>query len=235
MSSSVLNWATLYHQLFPNNPLFPIEPKVFGCTCFIRDVNPQVSKLDPKSLKCIFLGYSRVQKGYRCYCPPLRRYFVPIYVTFFESTLFSLSYIVTSQGEYDDFLVYIISSPTPTHDLAPIKPPITQVHSRRQNHPVSSPTPVASSSNPIQNDDLPIALCKGKRQCAHPISSFVSYNHLSSSSCSFIASLDFISLPNTVYEALSHPVWRSAMVDEMQALDDNGTWDLVPLPTGKKA
>ena len=25
------------------------------------------------------------------------------------------------------------------------------------------------------------------------------------------------------------------MLDEMQALDDNGTWDLVSLPTGKKA
>ena len=38
MPSSVLNWATPYHQLFPNNPLFPIEPKVFEYTCFIRDV-----------------------------------------------------------------------------------------------------------------------------------------------------------------------------------------------------
>ena len=76
MPSSALNWVIPYHQLFPNNPLFPIEPKVFGCTCCIRDVSPQVSRLDPKSLKCIFLGYSRVQKGYRCYCPPLRRYCV---------------------------------------------------------------------------------------------------------------------------------------------------------------
>ena len=25
------------------------------------------------------------------------------------------------------------------------------------------------------------------------------------------------------------------MVDEMQALDDNATWELVPLPIGKKA
>ena len=58
---------------------------------------------------------------------------------------------------------------------------------------------------------------------------------MSSSSCSFIASLDSISLTNTVREALSHPGCGSAMVDEMQALDDNGTWDLVPLPTGKKA
>ena len=66
------------------------------------------------------------------------------------------------------------------------------------------------------------------------MSSFVSYNHLSSSSCSFIASLDSISLPNIVLEVLSHPSWCSAMVEEMQGLDDNGTWDLVPLLTRKK-
>ena len=40
MPSSVLNWAPPYHQLFPNNPLFPIKPKVFGCTCFIQNVHP---------------------------------------------------------------------------------------------------------------------------------------------------------------------------------------------------
>ena len=74
MPSSVLNWDTPYHILFPNKPLFPIEPHIFGCTCFVRDVRPQVSKLDHKSLKCIFLGYSRVHKGYRCYCSSLRRY-----------------------------------------------------------------------------------------------------------------------------------------------------------------
>ena len=153
-------------------------------------------------------------------------------VTLFESTLFSLSSIVTSQGEDDDLLVHTISSPTPTP--VPVKPSITQVYSKRHNPPVSSPTSVALSSDSIQNDDLPIALCKGKQQCAHPISSFVSYNHLSSSSYSFIASLDSISFPNTVREPLSHPGWRSAIVDEMQALDDNVTWDLVSLPIGKK-
>ena len=60
MPSSVLNWATPCHQLFPNNPFFPIDPKIFRCICFVRDVHPQVSKLDPKFLKCIFVGYSRV-------------------------------------------------------------------------------------------------------------------------------------------------------------------------------
>ena len=46
--------------------------------------------------------------------------------------------------------------------------------------------------------------------------------------------MDSISLPNNVHEALSHPGWRSAMVEEIQALDDNGTWNLIQLPVGKK-
>ena len=85
----VLNWDTSYHIIFPNKPQFLIEPRIFGCTCFVQDVRLQVSKLNHKSLKCIFLGYSRVQKGYRCYCPSLRRYLVSADVTFLEHVPFS--------------------------------------------------------------------------------------------------------------------------------------------------
>ena len=133
MPSLVLNWATPYYQLFPNNLLFPIKPKVFGCSCFIRDVRPQVSKLNSKSLMCIFLGYSRAQKGYQCYCPTIRQYFVSIDVAFFETTPFSLYSIVTSQGVDDDLLVYTISSLAPIPALVPVKRPITEAYSRRQN------------------------------------------------------------------------------------------------------
>ena len=101
--------------------------------------------------------------------------------------------------------------------------------------PVSSPSPATSTSYPVLSDDLLIALSKGKRQFAHPISSFCSYDRLSTQSCSFIASLDSISLPNKVSEALTHPGWHSTMIKEMDALTDNGTWDLVRLPAGKKA
>ena len=58
-------------------------------------------------------------------------------VTFFEITSFSLSSPVTRQGEDDDLLVYAIASPTSTPAPVPIKPPITQVYSQRQNPPVS--------------------------------------------------------------------------------------------------
>ena len=124
-------------------------------------------------------------------------------------------------------LVYTLASPivSSKRALVPaqVKPPITQVYTWCQHPPVSSPLPVALTSDPVLSDDLPIALRKGKRQCAHSISSFCSYDHLSSHSCSFIASLDSISLPNKDSEALAHPGWHSAMIEEMDALIDNDT------------
>ena len=131
--------------------------------------------------------------------------------------------------------MYTIASPVVPPIPAPVKPPITQVYTRRQNPPIFGSPPATSTLDPIPDDYLPISLRKGRHQCVHPISSFCTYNQLSSQSCSFIASLDSISLPNTFQEALSHPSWRSAMIEEMDALNGNGTWNLVQLPTGKKA
>ena len=139
-----------------------------------------------------------------CYCPSLRRYLVFVDVTFLKNTSFSQDPMHTSQGEDDNLLVYTLASPAPASVPSLTKPPITQAYSRHQNPPVSSPTPATSTLDPVSSDDLPIALRKGKRQCVHLISSFCSYNHLSSHSCSFITSLNSISLPNTVREALSH-------------------------------
>ena len=127
-------------------------------------------------------------------------------VAFFETTPFSLSSTITSQGEEEDLLVYTLASPIvsfePTPVLAQVKPPFTQVYTWGQHPPVLSSPPATSTSDLVLNDDLPIDLHKSKRQCAHSISSFCSYDHLSSHSCSFIASLDSISLPNKVFEVV---------------------------------
>ncbi|CAH9055335.1 unnamed protein product [Cuscuta epithymum] len=259
MPSTVLDGKTPYQCLFPNNELFPIPPKIFGCTCFVRNVNPHLTKLDPKSLKCIFLGYSRVQKGYRCFCPSTGRYIVSIDVSFYENTPYS-SPEADICRENDDILIYTVTIPestaskiTPHPTVSDPRPPIQLVYTRRHKAPdlpppvipypdidpisTSCPEPITASPDPVctLDLDLPIALRKGTRSCTHPISSFVSYSQLSSTSCSFIASIDSISIPKSVKEALAHPEWRLAMIEEMNALDLNGTWDLVYLPTGKKS
>ena len=81
-------------------------------------------------------------------------------VAFFETTPFSLLSIVTSQREDDDLLVYYVSLPVPTPTPILVKPPITQVYSRSQNPLVSSSTPIASTLDPVTNDDFLIAFRK---------------------------------------------------------------------------
>ncbi|CAL2255023.1 unnamed protein product [Prunus armeniaca] len=49
-----------------------------------------------------------------------------------------------------------------------------------------------------------------------------------------IKQLDSLSTPSSVEEALMDPNWKQAMNDEMQALQKNSTWELVPLPSGKR-
>ena len=43
--------------------------KVFGCIAYVHVPDELRKKLDPKAEKCIFIGYSLEQKGYRCYNP----------------------------------------------------------------------------------------------------------------------------------------------------------------------
>ena len=76
-------------------------------------------------------------------------YLVSIDVTFLENAPFSQSPIHISKGEDDDLLVYTIASPSLATVSAPVKPPITQVYTQRQNPPASSPTSAASTSNPV--------------------------------------------------------------------------------------
>jgi hypothetical protein len=61
---------------------FRVPPKVFGCVCFVRDHRTSVGKLDPRSIKCIFVGYASRQKGYMCWNPVERKLFVSMNVTF---------------------------------------------------------------------------------------------------------------------------------------------------------
>ena len=92
MPSKVLQFQTPLQTLqkyFPENSIFSeLNLHIFGCTAFVHLQDPSLSKLDARLCKCIFLGYSSVQKGYRCYSFEKRKYFVSKDVTFIENTLF---------------------------------------------------------------------------------------------------------------------------------------------------
>ncbi|RVW30164.1 Retrovirus-related Pol polyprotein from transposon TNT 1-94 [Vitis vinifera] len=179
MPSSVLHDQIPHSLLFPDQPLYFLPPRVFGCTCFVHILTPGQDKLSAKATKCIFLGYSRLQKGYRCYSSETHRYFLSADVTFFEDSPF----FSTSESL-----------------------PVSEVYHRR--HRVAVPPSLAE----VPADSLPIP---------------------SASPAPALLLLTYPLLFESTPEALSHPGWRQAMVDEMAALHSNGTWDLVVLPSGK--
>ena len=43
--------------------------KLFGCIAYVHVLDKLHTKLDPKAQKCVFIGYSLEQKGYKCYNP----------------------------------------------------------------------------------------------------------------------------------------------------------------------
>ena len=92
MPSKVLQFQTPLQTLqkySPENCIFSkLDLHIFGCTAFVHLHDPSLSKVDARSCKCIFLGYSSVQKGYRCYSFEKRKYFVSKDVTFIENTFF---------------------------------------------------------------------------------------------------------------------------------------------------
>ena len=62
--STVLGSQIFYTVLSPDAHLFHLPSKIFGCVCYVHILGLGSDKLDPRSIKCVFLGYSRTQKGY---------------------------------------------------------------------------------------------------------------------------------------------------------------------------
>ena len=80
-----------------------LVPRIFGCVSFVHVHSPHRGKLDPRAIKCIFLGYSPTQKGYKCYQPTTKKNFVSIDVTFVETeSFFSKPYLQGEKGCIED-------------------------------------------------------------------------------------------------------------------------------------
>jgi hypothetical protein len=66
--SSVINFQTPFQALSDAvvAPIVPnLPPRIFGYVAFIHLHKHQCNKLTPRVLRCVFLGYSTHQKGYK--------------------------------------------------------------------------------------------------------------------------------------------------------------------------
>ena len=105
MPSSVLSFQTPLQSLSyycDINSALHILPRVFGCVVYVHMHTPHRGKLDPRALKCVFIGYSSSQKWYKCYHPPSRKVFVSQDVTFWEDEAYFTSE-TSLQGENSNY------------------------------------------------------------------------------------------------------------------------------------
>ena len=77
------------HDVTPEEKFSTRKPdlshlKVFGCIAYVHVPDELRTKLDPKAEKCVFIGYSLEQKGYKCYNPVTRQVRVSRDVVFDE-------------------------------------------------------------------------------------------------------------------------------------------------------
>ena len=92
-------------------------------------------------------------------------------------------------------------------------------------------TTSAFAGQPPLDLHLPIVLRCGKRHStSHPISKFISYDHLSPVFCQFDLSISTETVSKNYSEALQISHWKSAMDDEIHALQTRDTWELINRP-----
>uniref|UniRef100_A0A803NB30 Reverse transcriptase Ty1/copia-type domain-containing protein n=1 Tax=Chenopodium quinoa TaxID=63459 RepID=A0A803NB30_CHEQI len=129
-----------------------LPPRVFGCVVYVHLPKRARNKLEPRAIKCVFIGYGVYQKGYRCYDPIQKRVYTTLDCEFFEQT-----YYYTQLGPQGENLSGDLSWLTYPKMVDP--DPTTQVGNTTDATPEAVvPLPLQSPPDPPNehpSDDIP--------------------------------------------------------------------------------
>jgi transposase InsO family protein len=110
MPTTVLGNISLFFKLFQKHPNYSFL-KTFGCACYPL-LRPYTShKLNFRSKKCVLIGYSSTQKGYRCLDLQTNHVYISRHVIFYESQFPAKDSLASTRAAVD-----------PPHGFAPPAP-----------------------------------------------------------------------------------------------------------------
>ena len=204
------------------------HPRVFGSTAYYH---VKESKLDPRAKKALFMGVTLGVKGYRLWCLSLKKIISSRDVTFDESVMLKK---VTIDVKVSENTLQQPEGRLPqvegTQKLVEFQTTSDKpVEDQQTDHEADVGEEEVSKKDPQQQQDLPIAIRRPRREIRKParFEDMVAY--------AFPVIEDGI--PQTFLEANSSPdkeKWKKAMDEEMQSLVKNHTWKLARLSKGKK-
>jgi len=260
----ILDGKTPYKILYSQPPSYA-SLRVFGSLCFARKHTGRLDKFQERGRKCIFVGYPHGQKGWRIYDIESQIFFVSRDVVFQEDifpfadkknkdTFSSPAAVIPSPIlPYDDeFLdIYQIGDVPATNPL----PAIIDVNDSPPSSPIITATPAAASPPPLRRglrqrqENVRLkdyqtysAQCESTQTlsdnigtCIYPMANYVSGEIFSPSNQHFLAAISMVDPPQTYNQAIREKEWRNAVFFEVDALEDQGTWDITKLPQGVKA
>ncbi|KAL4303890.1 hypothetical protein GQ457_10G000190 [Hibiscus cannabinus] len=200
----------------PFELLYDEKPKVnylrvFGSICYVHVPKSDRTKLDPKAKKCVFVGYDSCRKGWRCMDPEIKKFVVSRNVVFDEVSSDFSPHKNSVHLRFDADSDQICLEKQPENDLQ------------------------TSNNNECPASNSKQVLRRSPRETRLP-SHFQDYevqlNQCTVVSCFFTAGMD--EEPANFEEAKGCPEWESAMDEEIEALNKNQTWELVPKPENCK-
>ncbi|KAG8489227.1 hypothetical protein CXB51_017298 [Gossypium anomalum] len=248
LPTPILHHQTPYEKLYKTNPDYS-QLKVFGSACFPYLRLFQQHKLQFRSQKCVFLGFGSHQKGYKCLTED-GHVFVSRDVLFDETSFpFQAGFSLPTAESPIRFHpqnspVPVVASLNSTSSGSSTQPPVV-LHS-----PSPLPSPQESVSLPSSSPSSapgdvvaqpsPSPTSAPGDTVAQPPSSVNGYLMRTRSKngifkpkllCSILNEKE----PSTIAEAFKSPAWTTAAQAKYRALLANNTWDLVPLPDGRRA
>ncbi|CAN1849719.1 Retrovirus-related Pol polyprotein from transposon TNT 1-94 [Linum perenne] len=235
----------------PFEKLWKVKPtithfRVFGCVCYVFVPDQLRSKFDKKAIRCIFVGYDEKRKGWRCCDPETGKCHVSRNVVFDEMTSYwspqatiepeseetkervqeKLEKKAKVEEEQEEEASTKHEASQETHgsqdeivakEKSPWKTTVSQ-EVREEQRPSQF-----EESETQEAEDLPELRRSRRQRRANP-----KYANAA------LIEEAIINEPNTFEEASLKKEWLKAMKEEIDALDYNETWDLVPKPEGVK-
>uniref|UniRef100_A0A2N9GMG5 Integrase catalytic domain-containing protein n=1 Tax=Fagus sylvatica TaxID=28930 RepID=A0A2N9GMG5_FAGSY len=183
--------------------------RIFGCPAYVHISGEDRSKLDPKSKKCIFLGFKKGVKGYKLWDPVAQKVVISRDVVFDEKSMTKAFKEEKSQAAESSNNI----------GRSTVQVELDELESQSDEEPHSNDQEQDStrSDRPKRNKRPPVR---------YGFEDLVSYALLTSSED-----------PSTFQEAIESSEkdkWMEAMVEENESLSKNKTWELTELPKGKK-
>ncbi|KAK8926176.1 hypothetical protein KSP39_PZI018366 [Platanthera zijinensis] len=187
---------------------------IFGCPVYTLMQDSERIKLNAKSRRCIYLGQKAGTKGFKLWNPETKKVEVKRDVIFDEASMLKKSKSYTREAE-----------------RTPVSPMQVELEEsdKVDDHDDSSDSEDTDVAQPTDAEPYTIARGKARREVRLPL------RLLDTVAYAFQVISSYPSSYREVVESRDCSQWKAAMVEEMDSLQKNQTWDLVNLPKGAKA